>query len=137
MREEILKTIETAKTTYKEITKNYSLILPEIILKGSTASIEADIPRFVNNFTCTLNTIEQQNLYSETNTIDEAIELFNNPNLDLSIEKAVNNTTYVALSDKGNLSAKEVLEACALGISSGTDTLILTLKAGELTRQNR
>jgi hypothetical protein len=121
MREQILKTNVLVQVTYKDITEEYGTILPENILMGATASIDSDLPKFVNNFTTVLNSIEQEERYLENNTIDEAIELFNNnPDLDASIQKAINNTTYVAVSDKGNLSAKEVLEACVFGIASGT-----------------
>ena len=135
MREQILKTLLQAKETYATLTNEYGNVLPENILNGAHTSIDSDIPRFANNFIGVLNSVEQQNLYSETNTFDEAIELFGNTDLDASIEKAINSKTYLATDGARTFNAKQILEQCVYGVKSGADTLELTMAAGRITKR--
>jgi len=137
MREEILNTLVQAKEAYATITNEYGNILPENILNNARTSIDSDIPRFANNFLNVLNNATKENLYSENNNIDEAIELFSNPDLDVSIQNAINSKTYLATDGARTFNAKQILEQCVYGVKSGADGLILTQAAGRLGRDNR
>jgi len=134
MREEILNGITKGKSTYENIIENYSQTLPKNIIDGSKNSVDVEIPKFVNNFLYILNAAEQKNMYSDIKNIDEAIELFKNPELDDSIAKAIENKTIVGISNKGNLAAKEILEASMFGIDSGLQLLEMQLMAGKLSK---
>ena len=67
-------------------------------------------------------------------SVDEAIELFKNEDLDATIEKAIENKTITGISEKGNLAAKEILEASKFGIESGTQLLGMQLMGGKLSK---
>jgi hypothetical protein len=134
MREQILNTLTKAKSNFEEIINNYSDVLPKNITDGSQNSIEVEIPKFVNNFLYILNASEQKETYSDVKNIDEAIELFKNPELDNVITKAIENKTITGVSSKGNLAAKEILESSKFGIESGNQLLAMQIMAGKLSK---
>lgn len=134
MREQILNNLIKAKSNFEEIIENYSDILPKIITDGSRDSVSVEIPKFVNNFVFILNATEQKELYPTIKSIEEAIELFKNPDLDNSITKAIENKTITGISANGNLAAKEILETAKFGIESGTELLSMQLISGKLSK---
>lgn len=134
MREQILNNLIKAKSNFEEIIENYSDILPKIITDGSRDSVSVEIPKFVNNFVFILNATEQRELYPTIKNIEEAIELFQNQDLDNSIAKAIENKTITGISAKGNLAAKEILETAKFGIESGTELLSMQLISGKLSK---
>ncbi|KRD58497.1 hypothetical protein ASE40_19410 [Flavobacterium sp. Root935] len=135
MREQILNSLTKAKSDFKNIIENYSDVLPKKITDGSQNSVDTEIPKFVNNFLYILNVSEQKNVYTDIKNIDEAIELFKNPDLDTIIQKAIENKTIIGTNSKGNLAAKEILEASKFGIDSGAELLAMQLIAGKLSKQ--
>lgn len=134
MREEILNSITKGKSTFEEIIEKYSEVLPKNILDGSRNSVDVEIPKFINNFLSILNASEQKTLYPAVKNIDEAIELFKKPELDVSIENAIENKTFIGVGIKGNLTAKEILEASKFGIDSGVQLLGMQLMGGKLSK---
>ena len=134
MREQILNSLTKAKSNFEEIIENYSDVLPKNITDGSRNSMDVEIPKFVNNFLFVLNASEQQQVYPDIKTVDEAIELFKNIDLDEVITQAIENKTITGVSAKGNLAAKEILEASKFGIESGTQLLGMQLIGGKLSK---
>ncbi|MCZ8167945.1 MAG: hypothetical protein ACK5RV_11820 [Flavobacterium sp.] len=134
MRKEILDNLTKAKANFEEIIGEYSDVLPKNITDGSRNTIDTEIPKFVNNFLYILNASEQKEVYSNVKSVDEAIELFKNEDLDATIEKAIENKTITGISEKGNLAAKEILEASKFGIESGTQLLGMQLMGGKLSK---
>lgn len=132
MREEVLDLLIKSRKTFNQIIDELSIALPENILQGSRNSVEVQIPKFANNFIHILNKVEQKKLYSENNNIDEAIEVFSNPDLDVSIEKTIQNTSIIVETTEGSMSAHETLQACLEGIDSGFQLLNIQLKVGKL-----
>lgn len=107
MREQIFSYLNQAVKLYSEISLIHSGKLSPIILDGSKRTIEQDIPKQINNFISTINTVEQAKVYSEIKTIQEGIELFSNPQLETSIQNAIKNTNFLTSNQK---SPKETLE---------------------------
>ncbi|KLT69908.1 hypothetical protein [Flavobacterium sp. ABG] len=135
MRAEILKTLVQAKEMYATITNEYGNVLPENILNSAHATIDSNIPKFVNNFLHVLNDAVKQNIYSENNNIDEAIEVFSNPDLDVSIQSAINSKTYLATDGARTFNTTQILEQCVDGVHSGLVSLSSTLMAGRITKR--
>lgn len=136
MRKGTLNKIVKAKATFEELISDYTAVLPANIVDGGRNTIDIEIPKFVNNFLMTLNSVEQEKLYNEVKNIDEAIELFEKPELDISIEKAIENKTIVGVGTKGTISAKEILEACVYGVNSGLQLLEMQLSMGKLIQKD-
>ena len=134
MRKQILYNLTKAKANFEEIIGEYNEVLPKNIIDGSRDTINTEIPKFVNNFLYILNASEQKEVYSNVKNVDEAIGLFKNEDLDAIIEKAIENKTITGISEKGNLGAKEILEASKFGIESGTQLLGMQLISGKLSK---
>jgi len=119
MREEILDIFIKSKESYNEILRDLRERLPENILKSCTENIEIEIPRFANNYIHFLNLAEKQQVYSENNNIDELIELFSRPEIQESIDKAMEDNVIGFQTTGGNVTSKEALEGALYGIKAG------------------
>jgi hypothetical protein len=136
MRTEILKLLNKGKELHTELIAEYSGILPENIIDGGNRTISEDIPNKTNAILTILNMAEKEEKYSPINNIDDAINLFENENIQESIDKAIGNKDLAGYSPLKNkkLSAAEILENAKFGIESGVQLLSMQIMAGKLSK---
>jgi hypothetical protein len=135
MREQILNYLNRAGELYNEINLLYSGKLPQNILDGSKHTVEMDIPRHLNNFITIINMVEQAQIYPKINTIQEGIDLFNNPQLDKSIQNAIDSANVVGIGgNQTDMPAKEILAYSQDAIRSGVELLHLQISAAKIIR---
>jgi len=135
MREEILKLLKDGKQFHEEIIANYSDVLTPDIIEGANYSIQ-DIPNRVNEIINILNHLENDNQYNLVGSIDEAIGLFEDEDIQVSIDSANDNQIavgYVLLNAaRTNITAEEALISSKSIIEIAVRTLHGQLMTGRL-----
>lgn len=136
MRENILHLLKKGKDLHQELIENYIGILPKNIIAGGDNTISEDFPNKVNAFLSILNMDEGKEKYKAISNVDEAIKLFEDVNLQIAIDKTINNKNINGFSELRNqiLSSEEMLEAARFSIESGTELLNLQIMAGKLSK---
>lgn len=135
MREQILNYLRMAISHYNEINLLYSAKLPKNILDGAKHTIENDIPRHSGNFITIINMVEHAQTYPKITTIQEAVHVFSNPQLDASIENALIDANIVAIGGNDtDMSAREILEYSRDAVRSGVELLQLQIAAAKLSK---
>ncbi|WP_417238925.1 hypothetical protein [Bizionia sp.] len=136
MRTEISKLLNKVKELHAELIGNYSEILPQNIIDGGNRTIEEDIPNKINAILSILNMAEKEEKYAPIKNIDEAINLFNEENIQESIDKAIANKNLVGFSSLKNekLNVAEILENARFGIESGAQIISMQIVAGKLSK---
>lgn len=137
MRENILHLLKKGKKLHLELIADYSGILPENILSGGNNTINEDFPNKINTFLSILNINEGEDKYKTVTNVDEAIELFEDKNIQISIDNTIHNKSINGFSELRNqiLSSEEMLEAARFSIESGADLLSLQIMAGKLSKR--
>lgn len=138
MRENILNSLKRGKELHQELIQNYSGILPEHIIAGGESTIKQEFPNKVNSFISILNMSKSDDdKYAPINNLDEAINLFEDENIQKSIDNTIANENirgYSILKEK-ILSSEEMLEAARIGIESGKELLALQIMSGKLSNK--
>jgi|GEM_PF-6237602 hypothetical protein len=136
MRTEILELLNTGKKFHAKLIANYSEVLPENIIDGGNQTISQDIPNKTNVILNILNMAEREEKYSRIDNIDEAINLFENEDIQESIDKAIENKNLIGYSLFKNekLSTNEIIDNAKFGIKTGVRSINMLIRAGELTK---
>ena len=135
MREQILANLNQAVSFHKEIKTLHTDSLPEAIINGCDLAIESGIPTAINNLIGHINSVERKELYPQVKSIQEGIEFFSNPDLDKSIDKAINDTTMVGFDGSTTpIPSKRIIEGIAFAINTSVDSLRNPLMLARLTQ---
>lgn len=136
MRNEILHLLKKGKELHTDLINNYSGILPENIIEGGNRTISQDIPSKTNAILTILNMAEKEEKFSPVNDIDNAIRLFENEEIQISIDKAIENKDLTGFSPLKNqtLSTAEILNNAKFGIESGVQLLSMQTRLGLLSK---
>lgn len=134
MREQILTYLNRAIAFYNEINLVHSAKLPQNILADAKHTIDRDIPRHATNFITIINMVEQSQKYPTINSIQDAVAVFSNTDLDASIDKANEDVNVIAVGGNStDMSAKEILNYSRDAIRSGVELLQLQIAAAKLS----
>lgn len=135
MREKILNYLNNAVVFYNDINLLYGAKLPKNILDGTKNTVESDIPRHVNNIITIINMVEQGQAYPAIKTIQDAVDVFSNPQIENSIQNALSDKNVVGIGGNDtNMTAKEILEYSLDAVRSCVDLLQLQIAAAKLMR---
>ena len=133
MRTEILKLLSTGKKLNNELASSYSEVLSQHIIDSAKHIITDDLPNKVNAFLSILNTVENEEKYSHLDSIDDAISLFENEEIQKYIDIAADNKDLSGLSPltgkTSNLS--EVLNNALKGMESSIQLISVQIQLGE------
>ncbi len=138
MRKKILELLKTGKELQIELNSKYSNILPKSIIDSGFEIINSDLPTKVNNLLSLLNLSEKKELFKTIKSLEEAIEILTNENIDEIINRAILNKELSGHSQLKNetLSVKDILENIEFGINSSIELLQMQIKTGEITKNN-
>ena len=129
MQEQIFNSLNEAVRLYNEINSIYSNKLPQNILDSCKDIIENDIPKRLNEFIHTINMAEQSETYPKIETIQEGILVFDNPQLEISIQNAIKNTSIVG---QNQMSTEETLVNLQKAIVHGLEGLEMQIAVAKL-----
>lgn len=133
MRTEILKLLTTGKELNKQITDNYSDVLSQNILETAKHSLNSDLPNKVNAFLSILNMVENGEKFTPVDSIDDAISLFENEDVQKSIDKTTENNDLTGISPlrEKAFPLSEVLSNALNGMESSVQLLSAQIQLGE------
>ena len=135
MREDILKLLIEGKEFYTDLVSNYSKTLPEEITQGASDTIKNEIPKKINEFLSFLNS-SKDSPYKQITNIDEGINMFQNDEIQHSIDKTISNGNLIGITSSTNRSpsSTEILDGIKFGIETYVNTLKMQVATGKLTK---
>lgn len=133
MRTEILKLLTSAKKLNNQLADNYSDVLPPHILDSSKKAVSVDLPNKVNAFLSILNTIENDEKYTHLDTLEDAISLFENEDIQKSIDKTADNEDLTGISplQEKAFTLSEILGNALDGMESSVKLISVQIQLGE------
>lgn len=99
MRKEILRLLEKGKELHEKLLSRYNETLPTTIIERGNRIVESELPDKINAILVILNADAQSKKFMPVNTLQQAIDLFKNKELQNSIDSAIANKGLVGLSN--------------------------------------
>lgn len=98
MREEILRLLEKGKELHEELITNYKETLPGNVIEVGNSIVEKELPGKINDILVILNADARMKKYMPVTRLQQAIELFRDPEMQKAIDKAIANKGLAGLS---------------------------------------
>lgn len=133
MRTQVLKLLTAGKKLHKDLTDNYSDVLAQHILDSANHTISTDLLNDVNAFLSIINTAESDEKYSHLDSIEDAISLFENEDIQKSIDKTADNEDLTGISPLREKAStlSEILSNALQGMESSVQLLSVQIQLGE------
>lgn len=137
MREEILRLLENGKELHEELISIHKETLPANVIERGNSIVEKELPGKINSILVILNADAKMKKYRPVTKLQQAIELFSDPDMQNALDKAIANKGLAGLSicEDCFVTVQELLDATKYEIQTLINHLRIpngTYKAVEL-----
>ncbi|HET6557997.1 MAG TPA: hypothetical protein VFG54_11825 [Prolixibacteraceae bacterium] len=125
MREEILRLLEKGKELHEELVSNYKETLPSNVIEEGNRIVEKELPGKINSILVILNADARMKKYKPVANLQQAIELFSDPEMQNALDKSIANKGLAGLSicEDCFVTVQELLDTTKYEVQTLVNTL--------------